>query len=126
MVRLAAREMQSILKKISGAQLPIGHAPDERLPVTLYVGESDHTRRPGIDAAGRKPEAAGKYREALATEEIPPHIKKTCEKKLAALQGGTRRVRRGDGRDWNTPDRTAAESRFIGTESTAMMELHLG
>jgi len=53
-VRLAARELQTYLRKISGATLPIATAPDRRVPVQVYVGRSRHTDDLGIAADGLK------------------------------------------------------------------------
>lgn len=47
-VALAARELQNHLERISGARLPIVTDGTGELPVTVYVGESEHTRRLGI------------------------------------------------------------------------------
>jgi hypothetical protein len=49
MQQLAARELQAYIRKITGAELPIEAKPSATLPVTIYVGESEHTRRMGID-----------------------------------------------------------------------------
>ncbi|MEM8954557.1 MAG: DUF4838 domain-containing protein [Verrucomicrobiota bacterium] len=48
--RLAARELQSYLKKISGADLDILTTPSGNLPVKLYVGTSPHTDDLNINA----------------------------------------------------------------------------
>ncbi|MCA1808082.1 MAG: DUF4838 domain-containing protein [Lentisphaerae bacterium] len=48
MQKLAAEELQKYVKKISGAELPIGKAPSDELPVTIYVGESEFTRKLGL------------------------------------------------------------------------------
>ena len=49
--RLAASELRDHVRKMSGADLPIVAEPTgERLPV--YVGESEHTRRLGLDHEG--------------------------------------------------------------------------
>ncbi|MCA1808821.1 MAG: hypothetical protein LC725_05120, partial [Lentisphaerae bacterium] len=48
MQKLAAEELQKYVKKISGAELPIGTAPSDELPVTIYVGESEFTRKLGL------------------------------------------------------------------------------
>lgn len=50
--RLAARELQLYVEKITGAKLSIGTAPDDSMPVSIYVGESRHTRALGISADG--------------------------------------------------------------------------
>jgi hypothetical protein len=51
-VRLAARELQTYVAKISGARLPIATAPDANVPVQVYVGRSRHTDDLGIAADG--------------------------------------------------------------------------
>ena len=43
MQKLAAEELQKYVQKISGAELPIGTAPVSELPMSVYVGESEHT-----------------------------------------------------------------------------------
>jgi hypothetical protein len=48
--RLAARELQTYLKKISGAELRIGSEPSGAFPVKLYVGESSYTDELGVTA----------------------------------------------------------------------------
>lgn len=48
--RLAARELQTYIEKISGAELPIGSEPSGDFPVKLYVGASSHTVGLGITA----------------------------------------------------------------------------
>jgi len=48
--RLAARELQTYVEKISGATLPIVTEPRGDLPVRVYVGRSAHTERLGIAA----------------------------------------------------------------------------
>ena len=48
--RLAARELQTYLKKISGAELRIGSEPSGDFPVKLYVGSSSFTGKLGISA----------------------------------------------------------------------------
>ena len=57
--RLAARELQAYVGKISGAELEIGTAPSGEFPVKIYVGESPGTRRLNITAEGL---AFGAYR----------------------------------------------------------------
>mgnify|MGYP002630611907 CR=1 FL=1 len=52
--RLAVVELQTYLKKITGAGLPITHQPNSAVPVKLYVGQSSHTEKLGITAAGLK------------------------------------------------------------------------
>ncbi len=41
--RLAARELQIYVEKISGASLSIATAPSAEVPVHIYVGESAHS-----------------------------------------------------------------------------------
>lgn len=48
--RLAARELQTYLKKISGAELRIGSEPSADFPVKLYVGKSSYTDELGVSA----------------------------------------------------------------------------
>lgn len=50
--RLAARELQLHIRKISGAELKILSKPSGELPVKLYVGASSHTDALGISADG--------------------------------------------------------------------------
>ncbi len=50
--RLAARDLQTHIKKISGAELEILSAPSGELPIKLYVGTSSHTDELGISARG--------------------------------------------------------------------------
>ncbi|MBP84034.1 MAG: hypothetical protein CMO61_09345 [Verrucomicrobiales bacterium] len=48
--RLAARELQTYLKKLSGAEARIGSEPSDDFPVKLYVGASSFTGELGISA----------------------------------------------------------------------------
>jgi hypothetical protein len=50
--RLAARDLQTHIRKISGAQLAILSTPSGNLPNKLYVGASSHTDALGISAKG--------------------------------------------------------------------------
>lgn len=50
MQRLAAEELQTYLRKITGATLPIVTEP--AAPVQIYVGRSRHTERLGVTAEG--------------------------------------------------------------------------
>ncbi|NLO06331.1 MAG: DUF4838 domain-containing protein [candidate division WS1 bacterium] len=50
--RLAAEELQTYLRKISGAEVAISTEPDAALPVHLYVGRSAHTDRLGVSDEG--------------------------------------------------------------------------
>lgn len=52
MQQLAAEELQKYVKKISGAELPIGTEPLADLPMTVYVGQSDYTRELGLTTEG--------------------------------------------------------------------------
>ncbi len=49
---LAAQELQAYIQRISGAELPIGTAPDPALPVAVYVGRSSYTDEMGYYADG--------------------------------------------------------------------------
>ena len=51
-VRLAARQLQTYVEKISGARLPTATAPSGDVPVRVYVGRSPHTDMLGISAEG--------------------------------------------------------------------------
>lgn len=50
--RLAARELQTYVKRIAGAELAILSAPSGRVPIKLYVGASSHTEALGISTKG--------------------------------------------------------------------------
>ncbi len=50
--RIAAWELQTYLKKISGAELRIGSEPSVDVPVQIYVGESAHAAKLGVTADG--------------------------------------------------------------------------
>jgi predicted negative regulator of RcsB-dependent stress response len=52
--RLAARELQTYVQKISGAKLNIVTELSGRVPVKVYVGQSPHTEKLGITTAGLK------------------------------------------------------------------------
>ena len=52
MVKRAARELQTYVARISGAQLPIVTEPAEGFPVKVYIGRSPHTDRLGITGEG--------------------------------------------------------------------------
>jgi len=49
-IRWAAKELQETIAKISGAKLPVASKPGDG--VTIYVGESAHSRELGITAKG--------------------------------------------------------------------------
>ncbi|MFC1806111.1 DUF4838 domain-containing protein [Planctomycetota bacterium] len=51
-VRLAARELQAYIEKISGATLPVSTAPSKNAPVRVYVGKSSHTDNRRISTDG--------------------------------------------------------------------------
>ena len=63
MTRLAARELQNYIRKISGAELPVTNAPGGA-PVQVYVGKSAFTDKLGLDTAGLK---HGAFRMASGT-----------------------------------------------------------
>lgn len=50
--RLAARELQMTIEKMSGATLPIVAAPNSEIAVKIYVGMSSHTEKLGITDKG--------------------------------------------------------------------------
>lgn len=52
LVDLAAREFRDYFRTISGAELPIGTAPDPAFSLTVYVGRSAFTDELGITAEG--------------------------------------------------------------------------
>ena len=52
--RLAAQELQTYVRKISGAQLGIVAKPSADMSVKIYVGQCPHTERLGITAEGLK------------------------------------------------------------------------
>lgn len=52
LVDLAARELQEYIKKISGAELPIGTAPSDEWPVSIFIGETPYTDELDITAEG--------------------------------------------------------------------------
>jgi hypothetical protein len=52
--RLAAHELQTYLRKISGAQLPIATAPTSGVAVQIYVGRSPDTDKLQVTADGLK------------------------------------------------------------------------
>lgn len=47
-VKTAANELQTHLEKISGAKLPIVHAPSENVANHVYVGENEFTKTLGV------------------------------------------------------------------------------
>jgi hypothetical protein len=56
-VKLAAKELQTYLEKIAGARLEIVRVPTGKVPVMIFVGESDHARSRGVTAAGLERDA---------------------------------------------------------------------
>ena len=52
MQKLAAQELRKYVRKITGAELQAGSKPNEEMPVTIYVGESEHTRKLGLKTDG--------------------------------------------------------------------------
>ncbi len=52
--RLAARELQTYLEKISGAKLSIVTEPSGNVPISVFVGRSLHTDKLGITGDGLK------------------------------------------------------------------------
>jgi hypothetical protein len=48
--RLAASELQTYVAKISGGRLPIRAVPSVDVPVQIYVGESPHAAKLGVNA----------------------------------------------------------------------------
>lgn len=52
--RLAAQELQLYIEKIAGARLPIKTEPSADAPLKVYVGQSPHTQRLNVTAAGLK------------------------------------------------------------------------
>jgi len=55
--RLAARELQTYIEKISGAKLAIVTAPSGQCPACIYVGRSPYTDKLGVSEAGLKADA---------------------------------------------------------------------
>lgn len=51
-VLLAAEELQEYVKKLSGAELPIGNKPDDAYPLTIFIGKSSFTDELGITDEG--------------------------------------------------------------------------
>jgi hypothetical protein len=56
-VRLAAGELQTYVEKITGGRLAIVTSPTESISVKVYVGESEHASRVGVDAEGLERDA---------------------------------------------------------------------
>ena len=53
-VKLAAKELQHFIEKITGAKLPITAATTHRYPVKIFVGKSVHTDQLGINGEALK------------------------------------------------------------------------
>lgn len=51
-VRFAAKELQEHLQKISGAKLPIVNSPGTDFRGSIFVGESDYTKKLGVTTEG--------------------------------------------------------------------------
>jgi len=51
-VKLAAKELQDYLRKMTGAELPVTTVPSEGVPVQIYVGKSSSTETLGISDKG--------------------------------------------------------------------------
>ena len=54
MVNIAADELQTHIRKMTGATLPIVTGDADQQPVSIYVGKSAHTKRLGVTAGGLK------------------------------------------------------------------------
>ena len=52
--RLAARELQTYVEKISGAKLSVVTEPSGNVPVRIFVGRSSHTDKLGVSDEGLK------------------------------------------------------------------------
>lgn len=52
--RLAAEDLRTYIRKISGATLPIATQPSSEGRLQIYVGESEHTQKLGIDPSDLK------------------------------------------------------------------------
>jgi hypothetical protein len=52
MTRLAAKELQTYIEKISGAKLPITSTPSDAIPSKIYLGISAQTKKLKLDPAG--------------------------------------------------------------------------
>ena len=50
--RLAARELQTYIEKITGARLAIGTEVNDSVPVQIYVGDSEHADALGVKSDG--------------------------------------------------------------------------
>lgn len=51
-MKLAAKELQDYLRKMTGAELPVTTVPSEGVPVQIYVGKSSSTETLGISDKG--------------------------------------------------------------------------
>ncbi|HWL54813.1 MAG TPA: DUF4838 domain-containing protein [Chthoniobacteraceae bacterium] len=107
-VRFAARELQEHLRKMSGAQVPIVHAPSGREGVyPVYVGEQEATRRLGVSLEKLPMEGyrivAGDRALVLAGKDfsfgaLPPGFKSTDD--VPRLTGEWQKL---TGRKWSLP-----------------------
>ena len=70
-VKLAALELQTYLKKISGAKLPIVIAPGTNVTVHIYVGKSKYTDELKITDEGLK---YGAFRLVLRSDSSTPCV----------------------------------------------------
>ena len=109
MQKLAAEELQTCIRKISGAELPIVSTSSGQMPVRIYVGQSEAVRALGLTADGLKNGAyrmvSGESWLALLgddTDFVPPEP--------YALNGGTQQRARVmqewdalTGGTWNNP-----------------------
>jgi hypothetical protein len=55
-VHLAARELQSYLRRVSGAEVPIQKESEAGNSFTIYLGDTAFAREKGIDTANMKPD----------------------------------------------------------------------
>lgn len=109
-VRLAAHELQTHIKLISGAKLPISYAPTEGVKVQIFVGRSEHTDRLKITREGLK---FGAYRMASGdnylvllgedTEFTPiePWARNSTEARNGQLQQAWDKI---TGASWGVPE----------------------
>ena len=55
--KLAASELQAMVEKMTGHEIPTVTSPTDAQPVKIYVGESEHARRAGVTAEGLERDA---------------------------------------------------------------------
>ena len=55
--RIGASELQTYLEKITGCHVDIVTTPTGKMPVTIYIGESDAARQTGVNADGLERDA---------------------------------------------------------------------